>query len=120
MIMTSDDERRKHVHHAPDANVNLSYVLSDLWKNLGFLPLEPDNPGAALLGQFMLFELILKNSDSLSNLSLKHIKHLFQDAEKESDEDDDDLEDDEIDEDMKKDEDNKIKVPATPIKVQNG
>jgi len=75
--MTSDDERRKHVHHAPDANVNLSYVLSDLWKNLGFLPLEPDNPGAALLGQFMLFELILKNSDSLSNLSLKHIKHLF-------------------------------------------
>lgn len=72
----------------------------------------------------MLFELVLKNSDSLSNLSLKHIKQLFLDAEKESDEDEvdnqDDLEEeDEIDEDMKKDEDDKIKVPATPIKAKN-
>jgi hypothetical protein len=34
--------------------------MTDLWPKLGFLPIDPENPGVALIAEFMLNELILK------------------------------------------------------------
>jgi hypothetical protein len=51
--------------------------LNDLWPKLGFLPIDPENPGVALVAEFMLNELILKNSESLEKLDLTHLKELF-------------------------------------------
>jgi len=63
---------------------------------LGFLPIDPENPGVALVAEFMLNELILKNSDSLNELNLTHLKELF------SNDDDEGLEgmEDEMEDDM--------------------
>jgi hypothetical protein len=60
-----------------------------LWPKLGFLPIDPENPGVALVAEFMLNELILKNSESLEKLNLQHLKELF------SGEGDEDLDEDE-------------------------
>lgn len=51
--------------------------MTDLWPKLGFLPIDPENPGVALIAEFMLNELILKNSESLQKLILIHLKELF-------------------------------------------
>ena len=67
----------------------LSYILKDLWPKLGFLPIDHENPGVALEAEFMLNELILKNSESLEKLNLQHLKELF------SGEGDEDLDEDE-------------------------
>lgn len=48
-----------------------------MWPKLGFLPIDPENPGVALVAEFMLNELILKNSESLDELNLVHLKELF-------------------------------------------
>ena len=69
--------------------------MKDLWPKLGFLPIDPENPGVALVAEFMLNELILKNSDSLDKLNLQHLKELFSgegDEELEEDEEDGDYE----------------------------
>ncbi|MFN7881199.1 MAG: hypothetical protein ACK5NI_01820 [bacterium] len=60
-----------------------------MWPKLGFLPIDPENPGVALVAEFMLNELILKNSESLEKLNLQHLKELF------SGEGDEDLDEDE-------------------------
>ena len=52
-------------------------VLEDLWPKLGFLPVDPNNEGFTLVAEFMLNELILKYSESLERLNLKHLKELF-------------------------------------------
>lgn len=88
MQIASDPERREYIHTAPDSAVPLSYILKDLWPKLGFLPIDPENPGVALVAEFMLNELILKNSESLDELNLQHLKELFSGE-------DDDMEDDE-------------------------
>jgi len=77
MIIADDPERRDCIHAAPDALVPLSYITTDLWPKLGFLPIDPENPGVALIAEFMLNELILKNSESLDQLNLQHLKELF-------------------------------------------
>jgi hypothetical protein len=65
--------------------------LKDLWPKLGFLPIDPENPGVALVAEFMLNELILKNSDSLDKLNLQHLKELFSgEGDEELDEDEED------------------------------
>ena len=51
--------------------------MDDLWPKLGFLPVDPNNEGFALVAEFMLNELILKYSESLDKLNLKHLKELF-------------------------------------------
>lgn len=89
MIIANDPVRREFIHSAPERNVPLSYIITDLWPKLGFLPIDPENPGVALIAEFMLNELILKNSDSLENLNLQHLKELFSG---EGEEDDDDYE----------------------------
>ena len=61
MIIAHDPVRRDHIHSAPDTLVPLSYIINDLWPKLGFLPIEPESPGVALIAEFMLNELILKN-----------------------------------------------------------
>ena len=55
----------------------LSYILEDLWPRIGFLPIDPENPGLVLIAEFMLNELILKYSESLDKLNLVHLKELF-------------------------------------------
>lgn len=95
MIIANDPERREFIHAAPDSLVPLSYITTDLWPKLGFLPIDPENPGVALIAEFMLNELILKNSDSLEKLNLQHLKDLF------SGEGDDDMDDDMDDEEMR-------------------
>lgn len=65
MQIASDDEKRTYIHEAPNQAVTLEYILKDLWPKLGFLPIDPENPGVALVAEFMLNELILKNSQSL-------------------------------------------------------
>ena len=60
-----------------------------MWPKLGFLQIDPENPGVALVDEFMLNELILKNSESLEKLNLQHLKELF------SGEGDEDLDEDE-------------------------
>ena len=60
-----------------------------MWPKLGFLPIDPETPGVALVAEFMLNELILKNSESLEKLNLQHLKELF------SGEGDEDLDEDE-------------------------
>lgn len=60
-----------------------------MWPKLGFLPIDPENPGVALVAEFMLNELILKNSESIEKLNLQHLKELF------SGEGDEDLDEDE-------------------------
>ena len=70
MIIANDPERRQYIEEAPDSDVNLEYVLEDLWPSLGFLPIDPDSPGIAIVSEFMLYELILKYSESLNKLSL--------------------------------------------------
>lgn len=77
MIIANDPERREFIHAAPDSLVPLSYITTDLWPKLGFLPIDPENPGVALIAEFMLNELILKNSESLEKLNLQHLKDLF-------------------------------------------
>ena len=77
MIIAHDPERREFIHEAPDTDVPLSYIINDLWPKLGFLPIDPENPGVALIAEFMLNELILKNSESLDRLNLKNLKDLF-------------------------------------------
>lgn len=66
-----------YIHSAPNEPVTLSYILKDLWPKLGFLPIDPENPGVALVAEFMLNELILKNSESIDELDLTHLKELF-------------------------------------------
>lgn len=62
--------------------------MKDLWPKLGFLPIDPENPGVALVAEFMLNELILKNSESLEKLNLQHLKELFSgEGDEELDED---------------------------------
>ena len=66
-----------------------------MWPKLGFLPIDPENPGVALVAEFMLNELILKNSESLEKLNLQHLKELFSgegDEELDEDEEDGDFE----------------------------
>ena len=77
MIIANDPIRREFIHTAPDIPVPLSYIIDDLWPKLGFLPIDPENPGVALIAEFMLNELILKNSESLEELNLQHLKELF-------------------------------------------
>lgn len=95
LIIANDPERREFIHSAPDDLVPLNYILHDLWPKLGFLPIDPNNPGVALIAEFMLNELILKNSESLEKLDLKHLKELF------SGEGDDEENEDEMDEEMR-------------------
>lgn len=90
MIIANDPERREFINGAPDALVPLSYITTDLWPKLGFLPIDPENPGVALIAEFMLNELILKNSDSLEKLNLQHLKELFSGG----DDDDEEVEED--------------------------
>lgn len=66
-----------YIHSAPNEPVTLGYILKDLWPKLGFLPIDPENPGVALVAEFMLNELILKNSESIDELDLTHLKELF-------------------------------------------
>jgi len=82
--------KREFVDLAPDVPVPLSFVLEKLWPSLGFLPLDQENSNSAIIGEFMLNELILKNSDSLEKLSLKHLKELFESGEGEEDDDEED------------------------------
>lgn len=77
MQIASDEQKRAWIHNAPNEPVNLKYILTDLWPKLGFLPIDPENPGVALVAEFMLNELILKNSESLDELDLTHLKELF-------------------------------------------
>jgi len=77
MIIANDPVRRDFIHVAPNSPVPLAYIITDLWPKLGFLPIDQENPGVALIAEFMLNELILKNSDSLDNLNLQHLKELF-------------------------------------------
>lgn len=51
--------------------------MEDLWPRIGFLPIDPENPGLVLIAEFMLNELILKYSESLDKLNLIHLKELF-------------------------------------------
>ena len=95
LIIANDPERREFIHSAPEELVPLDYILTDLWPKLGFLPIDPNNPGVALIAEFMLNELILKNSDSLEKLDLKHLKELF------SGDGDEEEEEDEMDEEMR-------------------
>ena len=77
MQIASDEQKREFIHSAPNEPVTLAYILKDLWPKLGFLPIDPENPGVALVAEFMLNELILKNSESLDELNLVHLKELF-------------------------------------------
>lgn len=61
----------------------MKYILTNLWPKLGFLPIDPENPGVALVAEFMLNELILKNSESLEELNLTHLKELFSNDDEE-------------------------------------
>jgi hypothetical protein len=70
MIIAEDQERREFIHNAPDALVPLSYITTDLWPKLGFLPIDTENPVIALIAEYMLNEIILKNSNSLEQLNL--------------------------------------------------
>lgn len=77
MAIAKDGERIEAILNAPDALVPLSYILEDLWPRIGFLPIDPENPGLVLIAEFMLNELILKYSESLDKLNLVHLKELF-------------------------------------------
>jgi len=85
MQIASDEEKREYIHAAPDKPVTLQFILKDLWPKLGFLPIDPENPGVALVAEFMLNELILKNSESLEQLDLQHLKELFSGDDDEGD-----------------------------------
>ena len=102
MIIANDVERKEFIHSAPDSPVPLSYILTDLWPKLGFLPIDPENPGVALIAEFMLNELILKNSDSLDKLNLQQLKELFSGA------DDMEMEDEMGDDDYEQDDFNQV------------
>ena len=106
MIIANDQERRECIHGAPDTLVPLSYITTDLWPKLGFLPIDAENPGVALIAEFMLNELILKNSDSLDKLNLQHLKELFSGDGEEGDED---VEEDEDSQEQMHDEPKQLK-----------
>jgi len=55
-----------------------------LWPKLGFLPIDEQNPGVALIAEFMLNELIFKKSKSLEELNLTQFKELFMGGSEES------------------------------------
>lgn len=77
MAIAKDGERIESILNAPDELVPLRYILEDLWPRIGFLPIDPENPGLVLIAEFMLNELILKYSESLDKLNLVHLKELF-------------------------------------------
>jgi len=54
-------------------------VVKDLWKKLGFLPIDPNNPGTALIAEYFLNEIVFKNPEStdLENLELGYVKLIF-------------------------------------------
>jgi len=69
-----------------------------LWPKLGFLPIDEQNPGVALIAEFMLNELIFKKSKSLEELNLTQFKELFMGGSEESEDPEQaDLADDEAD-----------------------
>ena len=90
MIIASDMEKRQLIHETPDAPVSLQFIIEELWPKLGFI--DPENPGVILIAEFMLNELILKNSENLNQLNLQHLKELFS-----GDPDEDDYEDMDMD-----------------------
>ena len=98
MIIANDPIRREFIHTAPEENVPLDYIINDLWPKLGFLPIDAENPGVALIAEFMLNELILKNSDSLTSLNLQHLKELFSGEGEDGDDDDYEMDMDEMNE----------------------
>lgn len=101
LIIANDPERREFIHGALEELVPLNYILTDLWPKLGFLPIDQNNPGVALIAEFMLNELILKNSESLDKLDLKHLKELFSgDGDEEENEEEMDEEMRQVMEDM--------------------
>jgi len=53
--------------------------VKDLWKKLGFLPIDPNNPGTALIAEYFLNEIVFKNPEStdLENLELGYVKLIF-------------------------------------------
>lgn len=75
MIIANDPEKRQFIEQTPDQDVPLDYIIQDLWPKLGFI--DPENPGVILIAEFMLNELILKNSETLDKLNLQHLKELF-------------------------------------------
>ena len=63
---------------------NISYIVNDLWPKLGFLPIDETNPGTALIAEYFLNELVIKDSGStdLENLELNSIVNLFANHDK--------------------------------------
>ena len=57
--------------------MNIDYISNELWPKLGFLPIDPENPALALIAEYMLNELIFKNSNDFEELNLQHLKELF-------------------------------------------
>ena len=52
--------------------MNISYLINDLWPKLGFLPIDETNPGTALIAEYFLNELVIKDAETidLENLDL--------------------------------------------------
>ena len=77
VLIAKDEAKRQAIIDLPETNVTLSFVLENLWIKLGLLPLDDENPGIALIAEFFLYELIIKYSDNLESLNLKHLQELF-------------------------------------------
>ena len=84
-MIANDPARRQFILKSPDF-CQIEFIYNELWPTLGFLPADPENPGITLIAEFMLNELILKNSESLENLNLMRLKELFTDDFENNDE----------------------------------
>jgi len=49
MLIANDPKRRIHIEKAPEKLVPISYIINDLWPKLGFLPIDPENPGIGMI-----------------------------------------------------------------------
>ena len=71
-MVINDESHRAILRDIPDIKQSISYVISNLWIKIGFLPIDPSNPGTALIAEYFLSELVFKDFDStdLENLDL--------------------------------------------------
>ena len=76
LLIARKQESCDIIYQAPDYCA-LQYIIHDLWPKLGFFSVGPGNHGIDIVSEYILTELILKNSQCLSALNLMYFKDVF-------------------------------------------
>ena len=70
-MVINDESRKEVLKGIPAMKQNIAYVVNDLWPKLGFLPIDETNPGTALIAEYFLNELVIRDPESTDLESLE-------------------------------------------------